>query len=147
MLQIRPRPIVICLLAAGLTLAAVAQEKTGGREERRPTNLKVLSKHISNDSLGRLMREYSFSLGVRCGFCHAASATDKDKLDFASDEKKHKEIARDMMRMTRRINRKYFDEERGGEAGHQRLMVTCFTCHHGHAEPEAFVMPPAGGKH
>jgi hypothetical protein len=149
MLRINTKTAIISLFAAALTLGAIAQEKNGKGEHPRPTNLKVLSKKISNDSLSRLMREYSVSLGVRCNFCHAASGTDKGRLDFASDDNKHKLIARDMMRMTERINRKYFDDddEWGKEGKHHRLAVTCFTCHNGHKEPVAFVMPPAEEKH
>jgi cytochrome c553 len=131
------KALVILFLSVSITIAAVAQQKDANKEEQRAENLKVLPKSMNHDSLIKLMREYSFSLGVRCGFCHASSASDKNKLDFASDENKHKLIARDMMRMTAKINRKYFEEDldRG------KARVTCYTCHHGHEEPEAFVMP------
>ena len=88
-----------------------------------------------------LMKEYSVSLGVRCNFCHAKATDGKDHLDFASDNNKHKDIARYMMKMTAAINEKYFKEEKGKKE-HTALMVRCFTCHHGNKEPEAFVMPP-----
>jgi hypothetical protein len=131
------KAVVILLLFAGFAIVAVAQQKEAKKEEHRAENLKILPRNMNHDSLIKLMREYSFSLGVRCGFCHAPSSTDKNKLDFASDANKHKLIARDMMRMTAKINRKYFDEDKF--EGHPR--VTCYTCHHGHEEPEAFVMP------
>ncbi len=44
------------------------------------------------------------------------------KLDFASDENEHKLIARDMMRMTMKINKKYFRNEK-------QDAITCYTCH------------------
>ena len=55
------------------------------------TNLKILPKDISEKELHKVMREYSVSLGVRCGFCHARIAdTTKKELDFASDAKDEK---------------------------------------------------------
>ncbi|HUQ65223.1 MAG TPA: c-type cytochrome [Flavitalea sp.] len=90
-------------------------------------NLKVLDKNISRDDLTIIMKQFKTALGVKCNFCHAASKTDSTKLDFASDENKHKNIARGMMRMTKRINKKYFKQ-----AGN----VTCFTCHNGQKEPK-----------
>ena len=78
-----------------------------------------------------VMHHFSASLGVRCNFCHMRNDSTKT-WDFASDENKHKLIARDMMRMTARINKKYFKED-----GDEPLKVTCFTCHHGNEEPKS----------
>ena len=100
------KSVIIFLMAAGITIAAFAQDKEKKREERRPTNLTVLPKDISHDSLINLMKEYSVSLGVRCNFCHAPSGTEGGHLDFASDDNKHKKVARYMMRMTAGINSK-----------------------------------------
>ena len=132
------------LLAAGITWAAVAQDKNRKHEEHRPENLTVVPKDINHDSLMYLMKEYSVSLGVRCGFCHAKSATDEKRLDFASDENGKKKVARYMIQMTSEINNKYF-----AEANHKatKLMVSCNTCHHGHQEPEPFVMPKEEERH
>lgn len=104
------------------------------QEEKKPVNLKVLPKNISHEELDKIMHGYKQALGVKCNFCHAASKTDPKKLDFASDEKEEKETARDMMRMTKRINKKFF---KGGtdEKGQPMMTVTCYTCHHGNEEP------------
>src|SRR5690606_10632552 len=69
-------------------------------------NLKVLPKNISHEKLESIMRGFNKSLGVKCNFCHARS--EDNKMDFASDKKGEKEIARDMMRMTLKINKKFF---------------------------------------
>jgi hypothetical protein len=74
------------------------------------------------------MKGFKTALGVKCSFCHAESKTNPGKLDFPSDENKHKNIARGMMKMTKRINKKFFKEDGGNT-------VTCFTCHNGHEEP------------
>jgi hypothetical protein len=98
-------------------------------DEPKFKNLKVLDKNITKDELTIIMKEFKTALGVKCNFCHAESKTNPGKLDFPSDENKHKNVARGMMRMTKRINKKFFKED-GGNA------VTCFTCHSGHEEPK-----------
>ena len=101
------------------------------KEEPHFKNLKVLSKKTTNDELEIVMKEFKTALGVKCGFCHAPSKTDPKKLDFASDENEHKEVARDMMRMYMRINKKYFKENKDSVA-----TISCFTCHRGDKEPK-----------
>lgn len=101
------------------------------KEEPHFKNLKVLSKKITNDELEIVMKEFKTALGVKCGFCHAPSKTDPKKMDFASDENEHKDVARSMMRMTMRINKKYFNEKKDSIAS-----ISCFTCHKGDKEPK-----------
>jgi Photosynthetic reaction centre cytochrome C subunit len=78
--------------------------------ERTFKNLKVLPKNIGEQELDSIMHTYTRGLGVKCEFCHVPT-TDR-KTDFISDEKPEKNIARKMMRMTNKINKKYFDYER-----------------------------------
>ncbi len=140
-----PKTSITILLAAGITIAAIAQ-KPAPKKEPRPKNLQVLPKNISHDSLIDLMKEYSVSLGVRCGFCHVKAADGSDHLDMASDNNRHKKVARYMMKMTAALNDKYFKEE---NQGHEKsaLTISCYTCHRGHEEPEAFVMPKEDEEH
>lgn len=133
------KSISALLLVAVVSFAAFAQQKKTPMP--RPSNLKVLPNDISHDSLIYLMKEYSVSLGVKCNFCHVKSEVDSTRLNFASDDNKHKNMARYMMKMTSEINEQYFKEENGGEVAHGALMVSCFTCHNGNKEPKAFVMP------
>jgi photosynthetic reaction center cytochrome c subunit len=76
------------------------------------------------------------SLGVGCDHCHVTS--DNGPWPLEKDDKKEKQTAREMMKMTQAINDQNF-------AGRQE--VTCATCHQGHAEPVA-VSPivPLGAK-
>ncbi|TKC06400.1 c-type cytochrome [Pedobacter frigoris] len=106
------------------------------QQEQKAKNLKVLPKNISHQDLEKLMRGFNSALGVRCNFCHSPQKDDPKKMDFASDEKKEKEIARDMMRMTAKINKKYFHDEKTKE-GKALLAVSCVTCHNGKSEPKA----------
>lgn len=93
------------------------------------SNLKILPKDISEEELVGVMKNFNASLGVKCSFCHAPG-TD-GKLNFASDENKHKDVARGMMKMTMGINKKYFKTKNPKE-----FQVTCFTCHNGNKHPE-----------
>ncbi len=99
-------------------------------------NLKVLPKNITKDQLDSTMKHFSKSLGVKCGFCHERG-TD-GKLNFASDAKGNKDIARGMIKMTMKLNKKYFNNELDKSTG--MAMVTCFTCHNGKEHPA--VKPP-----
>jgi hypothetical protein len=99
------------------------------------TNLQVLPKDISSRDLQHIMvDEFQDGLGVGCNFCHAQEKGSLH-LDYASDEKPEKEIARSMMRMAMDINKKYFGVEHP-MIGDSVMSVSCFTCHHGTAHPD-----------
>ena len=70
-------------------------------------NLQILPKDISDHDLDSFMHHFSASLGVRCNFCHVRNEAAK-QMDFASDEKPEKNIARKMMLMSIDINKSYF---------------------------------------
>ena len=99
------------------------------------TNLQVLPKDISPKALQHIMvDEFQDALGVGCNFCHAQEKGSLH-LDYASDEKPEKEIARSMMRMAMDINKKYFEVEHP-LIGDSLMTVSCNTCHHGVAHPD-----------
>jgi cytochrome c553 len=101
-------------------------------------NLKILPKDISPEALDKIMDDFNFALGVRCGYCHERNDSTKH-LDFASDAKSEKEIARKMMTMTYEINNKYFNFDNSKDTP---TVVTCRTCHRGNAFPVTDTMPP-----
>ncbi len=105
-------------------------------QERTFKNLKVLPKDISKEELDKVMDGFKAALGVKCNFCHAPQADNPKKLDFASDAKPEKNIARDMMRMTAKINKKYFHDEKF-QNGKALLAVSCVTCHNGNEHPKS----------
>lgn len=115
------------------------------RKEQKPAgfkNLKILPKDISKEKLDSTMSYYCVSLGVHCGFCHARSSdTTSKRLDFASDAKEEKGIARSMMKMTYNINTVYFDFKKSAHPDTLHT-VTCFTCHRGKADPMASNLVP-----
>ena len=83
-------------------------------------NIQVL-KSVPADQLISTMQFISASLGVQCSYCHVQEQFDKD-------DKKPKQIARDMMRMMLAIDKNSF-------AGNRE--VTCYSCHRGSPNPEA----------
>jgi hypothetical protein len=100
-------------------------------------NLKILPKNISHDDLDKIMDGFKAALGVKCGYCHAPLAdSGSHKLDFPSDEKPEKNIARKMMLMTNKINKKYFSFNKNDQ-GVTVPAISCVTCHRGNPHPEA----------
>ncbi|MCA5003526.1 c-type cytochrome [Sphingobacterium bovistauri] len=102
------------------------------QEDNKPKNLKVLSKKISDEELTKVMRGFNAALGVKCGYCHAPKANGEKGMDFASDANPKKDIARQMIKMTNKINKKYFNKEYDGAIKN----IACETCHNGAASPK-----------
>jgi hypothetical protein len=130
---------VIVVLGVVVVLGVSATSTRGvvenGTAAGQYFNLKVLPKDISSKDLQGIMTDdFEDGLGVSCGFCHAP-AKGGHGLDFASDAKPEKEIARGMMRMVLRLNKKYF-KVRHPLLGSEGLVVTCATCHKGKAFPD-----------
>ena len=111
-------------------------------------NLKILPQDISKDGLDSVMHHFTHSLGVKCTYCHAGNPAER-KMDFPSDEKPEKLIARKMMEMTIDINKNHFQQiaemmDSGKMAentdtssvSYMLKYVTCYTCHHGDPHPE-----------
>lgn len=126
------RSLVILLISLFI-VAGIAATKPP--EPPKWKNLKILPKNISKDSLDKVMDNFKASLGVKCTFCHAPSKDSTSKYpDFASDDKPEKNIARKMMKMTQKINKKYFSYNKN-EQGQTIAAVECMTCHRGSPHP------------
>jgi hypothetical protein len=79
------------------------------------------------------MRNFTADLGVRCQFCHVGQEGQPlERFDFATDEKRTKLVARQMMLMVAEINRRIDSLPAGAGA---RLQVSCQTCHRGVSRP------------
>jgi len=125
-------------LTVALSLAClmvIGMAATRPQEDPKPKrNLKVLPKDISHDDLDKVMDSWKAALGVRCNFCHAPSRDSTSRrLDYASDAKPEKEMARKMFKMTGKINKKYFKFDSDDKNAMPTL--TCVTCHHGNPHP------------
>ena len=121
------------LLAVALIVTAIVSSLSFIDSDPVFKNLKVLPRNTSKEQMDSIMKHFAKSLGVKCNFCHVRTA-DGARFDFASDENKHKDIARSMIKMTGKINKKFFGKPEVPE-------VTCFTCHNGNKHPGKF--PPA----
>ena len=127
----------VLVLAAYAPHPEAAAPGPAARDSTEWVNLQVLPDTLPRDSLIQIMRGFSLSLGVRCEHCHAPGA---EGLDFPSDANPHKDVARDMMRMTWALNAETLPAIEGLH-GEGRL-VTCYTCHRGAARPATEVPEP-----
>ena len=113
--------------------ADAPKEKTAAEEFK---NIQVF-KDIPASQLMPAMFMISASLGVGCDHCHVTSETGRWPME--KDDKKPKQVAREMIKMLHGIN----DGTFGG-----RQEVTCATCHQGSTHTKALPpVPPFGVKH
>ena len=96
------------------------------------TNLQILPKDISRPQLVATMRGFAGALGVRCAHCHVGP-DDLQGMDFATDEKESKKVARTMLRMVRGINADVIGTLPVTDPARQQ--VTCLTCHRRETKP------------
>jgi hypothetical protein len=120
----------LALLALTGTLAAQAPGKW---PPDSLVNLKVFPPNTTVTQVIGAMRNIAGGLGVRCQFCHVGEeGMPLERFDFASDEKRTKQVARQMMHMVQEINRR-IDTIPGRPA--QGVPVVCATCHRGVSRP------------
>jgi hypothetical protein len=130
-MKISKRISVLFVLSVFVALGIAATKPDDGFK-----NLKILHKDISHEELNKVMHNFNDALGVKCTFCHAGPKEGDKWPDFASDEKPEKSIARKMIKMTNRINKKFFHgKSKIGDAD-AVMAVMCETCHHGSPHPE-----------
>ncbi|MBW4889335.1 c-type cytochrome [Mucilaginibacter sp. HMF5004] len=142
------KKLLITLSLSSVVVFITATAMKSSQQEQQDEkfkNLKVLPKDISKDDLEKVMHSWNDALGVRCNFCHARNA-ETNKMDMASDAKPEKEMAREMMKMTEQINKKYFKPEKEDKEHKDDMMaaVNCMTCHHGSAHPNSAAAKPNG---
>ena len=127
----RKKYFALSIMAIVVVVAAVALPQSNHEFK----NLKVLPKNISSEKLSRIMiDDFEDGLGISCAFCHTKEK-DSNRLDYASDEKPEKQVARLMMKMTMGINKKYF-KLKHAIIGDSTLEINCVTCHNGQPHPE-----------
>jgi hypothetical protein len=130
------RKTIIITGLLGVTALGIAASMPQEREAPKLVNLKVFPKNIPFKVLDQTMDMWAASLGVRCNFCHAFNS-ETHKMDFASDAKPEKTMARHMFLMTAKINKKFFNAVKDSLGMVMESSVNCNTCHHGTAHPEA----------
>ncbi|HJU88961.1 MAG TPA: c-type cytochrome [Gemmatimonadaceae bacterium] len=96
-------------------------------------NVKIFPKNTPVMDVVGQMRNFAGGLGVRCQFCHVGEeGKPLATFDFASDQKRTKKVAREMMRMVQDINRRL---DTLPERKTDGLQVACITCHRGVSRP------------
>ena len=141
------RQFVRCIfrtsVAAGfgaVLLCAPAQSQSQFPPEKFE-NLQVLPKDIGQRELIDVMKRFSQGLGVRCWHCHEGKeGQDLSTFDFITDEKSHKQVAREMLIMMQEINNNLLKKAgqilQEADHGHDEApMISCLTCHRGKTEP------------
>jgi Photosynthetic reaction centre cytochrome C subunit len=117
------------------TLFLRKRPEAEGEVLRKPEELaQARFKNVKTASLKSLpaseflnqMRYFAWSLNRNCEFCHVEH-------HFASDDKKEKKTARQMIDMVASIDGNYFE-------GHPA--VRCFTCHEGQEHPPSHPLFP-----
>jgi photosynthetic reaction center cytochrome c subunit len=105
------------------------------REARNPptdndpgVNLKALAPGTPVHGAFSIMEIWRDSLNVDCGYCHGGPG------GFPADNNPRKETTRRMIDMTRKINANFPGT---GVYPDGKLEVTCYTCHHGTAQPSS----------
>jgi len=120
-------------LALGLLLLAApalrAQAPAVPNRVESPT-VKVLT-GLTVTEFEQEMQQFVQAIGVRCGGCHMP------KGNFASDENPRKVKAREMIEMTKALNKQFFPDHKPAEGESTLGRVTCYTCHQGEAKPKS----------
>jgi hypothetical protein len=118
------------IAAALLLLAGAAFAQPPAAEA--PKNLKVLPKDWTRAQVVQVMQIFTAALGVGCDFCHALKPGAPP--DFASDDKKEKDMARAMMKIATDLNAR-LPKDFGVEPK-DVTRIGCITCHRGVPEPK-----------
>ncbi len=126
------RVIIFFLFGILFTSNPSISAKTSKSGKSKNSTLQLLG-HLSKKELKATMKFYSKSLGQKCSFCHVKDKS-VDLNDSITNPKirkrlKHKEIARQMIRMTQEINKKYLNWNHSG--GRKADQVNCMLCHRG----------------
>lgn len=95
-------------------------------------NIKMFKGMPAERLLGIMDKGWGNALGVSCNHCHNTK-------DWSSEEKKEKQLARDMGAMTGKINNDLLKKIEGLE----KANIGCNTCHRGQKKPGGG-RPPGG---
>jgi hypothetical protein len=125
--------LVLAALAVIIAPPALLSQAAGRFPPDSLINVQVFPRTTPVPEVMAAMRSFAMGLGVRCQFCHVGEeGMPLERFDFASDEKRTKLVARQMMRMVQEVNRR-LDTLPGRTA--TGLEVSCATCHRGVSKP------------
>ena len=124
--MMRSSVTLIVGLGLGTVLAAQAPEKPNIVDT--PT-VKVLT-DLTVPQFEQEMQHFVQAIGVGCSGCHVGRG------NFASDESPRKLKARQMIEMTKALNKQFFGSYVAAEGESILGRVTCYTCHQGDVKPK-----------
>jgi hypothetical protein len=129
------KKIIVFTGISGFTFFGIMAAKPPLTDKPEYKNLKVLSKNITDDDMDYVMESFNGSLGANCLFCHPGKQTGTEfSIDYVTDQLQNKRIARDMLKMTMKLNKKYFNTPLTGLMN-TRGKIWCRTCHQGSPVP------------
>lgn len=124
-------PILALIIAIPVFCEFSFQPKDTWTWPTEPKNLKVLPKGTAGDDLKAIMQGWNKALGVKCNHCHVSKeGAPFSQWDFVADTKPEKNMARDMVKMTNSINKKFMTKK-----FQSKIMLSCATCHRGEKAP------------
>ena len=124
-----------------LPLLTVRAQPPGKWPPDSLVNVQVFAKNTPVVQVWGQMRNIAGGLGVECTFCHVGlEGARLEQIDFASDQKRNKLVARQMMRMVQEVNRRIDSIPSRPTPG---VTVSCVTCHRGVSRP----VPLTTGSH
>ena len=118
--------IVACIFAAASELTAQAPPTPNKVDTPTVTALTGLTV----PEFEQEMQHFVQAVGVSCGGCHVRG-------NFASDDNARKIKSRQMIEMTKALNKQFFPNHKPAEGESVLGRVTCYTCHQGEAKPKA----------
>ena len=130
------RPALVIAVLVTVVIISVA---FSAPPEVRYKNLKVLPKNTTKNQMDSIMNHFARSLGFRCNNCHVRANDAQKTWDFANDSLENKRTARQMFKMTARLNKKNFKDEVKKKG---MPLVTCYSCHNGKEHPATIPPPP-----
>lgn len=105
----------------GIIMVIILAGFLSGQNKNELKNVKVLPFTKKKEIVKYMKKVVAPELGVKCKFCH-------NLMDFSSDKKEHKVVAREMMKMVSNINRLTMANLKFDD-------ISCFICHQGKKEP------------
>jgi hypothetical protein len=124
------------VVSAALVVVVVARAHAQAPGKWPPDsliNVQVIPKTTPPIQVWGQMRNIASALGVTCTFCHVGQdGAELVQINFASDERRNKLVARQMMRMVAEANRRVDTIPARPSPG---VSVTCATCHRGVSRP------------
>jgi tetratricopeptide (TPR) repeat protein len=126
--------VVASLASAEPPAQPAAQQQQQQQQPPPPQNLQILPKDTTREQLLQTMQAFTQALGVQCNYCHVQEGRG-GRNDMASDEKRTKLAARQMMVLARDINQKL--PAAVNKPAEEATRVSCATCHRGVPIPRA----------